>query len=131
MTLISSLSGFRGIVGDSLTPEVTTNIGLGYGQWIGSGTIIVGGDTRTSHHMVSSNIQSSLLSIGLDVLDIGFVPTPTVQQMIRKYNAAGGIVITASHNPVEWNGIKLMNSSGSFVEQADFDAIMAYINGPT
>lgn len=119
--LIHSISGTRGIIGDNLTPQVAMEIAQAYGTFIGKGPVIVGGDTRTSHDMIKSAVISGLLAVGTDVIDIGRVPTPTVQQMIRHFNAQGGIVITASHNPIIWNGLKLMNNTGSFFEAPEFE----------
>ena len=119
-SLMISSSGIRGIIGESLTPEVITKVATSYGKLIGSGTVILGGDTRVSHDMVLNLVQGSLLSIGINVINIGKVTTPTVQQMIKAHNADGGIVITASHNPIMWNGIKLMNASGSFLTKDEF-----------
>ncbi len=119
--LIMSASGTRGIVGENLTPEIGLRVAKAFGTMLHKGPVIVGGDTRTSHDMLKSAVISGLLSVGTDVIDIGRVTTPTVQQLIRHYKAMGGMVITASHNPVIWNGIKLMNSSGSFLENDDYD----------
>lgn len=123
--LIESLSGFRGIIGDSLTPEVALKIAKGYGTFLGKGPVIVGGDTRVSYTMIKNCVVSGLLAVGIDVIDIGQVTTPTVQQMIKHHNATGGMVITASHNPIPYNGIKLMDGSGSFITQDEYDRFYA------
>ena len=120
--LIISASGIRGIVGDSLSPELAIRVAKSFGIHCGIGTFIVGGDTRTSHDVYKSAVISGLTSISCNVIDIGKVTTPTVQQMVRHYNANGGIVITASHNPIIWNGIKLMNKSGSFMVGDEYEA---------
>ncbi|RAP32242.1 phosphoglucosamine mutase [Candidatus Marinamargulisbacteria bacterium SCGC AG-410-N11] len=117
--LIMSMSGVRGIVGESLTPEIVQNIALAFGTYVGKGPIILGGDTRPSYDMIHSTVVGALLSVGIDIIDIGQVPTPTVQQMIKFYKAKGGIVITASHNPIIWNGIKLMSGLGSFLNEEE------------
>ena len=101
-SLMVSSSGIRGIIGESLSPEVIINVAQAYGQLIGKGPIILGGDTRISHEMVINIVKGALNAVGTDVILIGKVTTPTVQQMIRLYNAKGGIVITASHNPIQW-----------------------------
>lgn len=119
--LIMSTSGIRGIVGSSLTPELAMRCAQAFGLYANKGKIIVGGDTRTSHESFKHAVISGLLSIGVDVIYIGKVPTPTVQQAIRHHKANGGIVITASHNPIEWNGLKLMSDQGSFLTQAEYD----------
>ena len=115
-----TLSGTRGIIGENFVPTVAMEMAMAYGTWLGSGPIIIGTDSRTSRDMLKSAVISGLTAVGVDVIDIGIVPTPTVQQMIRHHNASGGIVVTASHNPVIWNGLKLMNGSGSFLDEAEY-----------
>jgi len=114
------MSGTRGVVGGTLTPEIALNTGLAFGSLWKSGTVIVGGDTRTSHDTYKAALISGLLATGLDVIDIGRVTTPTVQQMIHRFKAVAGVVITASHNPVIWNGLKLMNGTGAFLEDHEY-----------
>jgi phosphomannomutase len=118
--LIESTSGTRGIIGENLPPVIAMNMAAAFGSFVNKGTVIVGGDTRTSFEMLKSAVIAGLTSVGIDVIDIGKVATPTVQQMIKHYKAAGGIVVTASHNPVIWNGIKLMNSTGSFLDDEQY-----------
>lgn len=125
-TLIMSLSGTRAIIGESFKPTIALEIGMAFGSFVQKGPVIVGGDTRVSHEMIKSAVISGLLSVGIDVIDIGKVTTPTVQQMIKHYNASGGMVITASHNPIQWNGVKLMNSSGSFLDNDEHQQFMNY-----
>jgi phosphomannomutase len=129
--LIMSMSGTRGVIGDTLSPQIALKMGMAFGALTGKGPVIVGGDTRTSHTMVKSAVIAGLTSVGTDVIDIGKVPTPTVQQMIRHFKAAGGLVITASHNPVIWNGIKMMNDSGSFLDDNQYKAFMALYESDT
>ncbi len=119
--LMISSSGLRGIVGEHLTPGVIEPFVRSYLKWLPKGKIIIGGDTRTSHDALIQLVASICQLCGRDVVSIGKVPTPTVQQMVRKYKAAGGFAITASHNPVIWNGIKIIDSSGSFLEKGAFD----------
>lgn len=123
--LIMSLSGTRGIIGDNLHPEIALHQGMAFGMFVGKGPVIVGGDTRVSHDMVKFSVISGLLAVGTDVIDIGQVTTPTVQHLILHHGAKGGMVITASHNPVMWNGIKLMNHQGAFLVQDEFDQVMS------
>ena len=123
--LIMSLSGTRGIVGDNLHPQLGVDMGMAVGTLIGKGPVIVGGDTRVSHELLKGPIISGLISVGTDVIDIGKVPTPTVQQLILHYKAAAGMVITASHNPIMWNGVKLMNNTGSFFSTEEYDQFMS------
>ncbi len=122
--LMISVSGMRGVVGDTLDPLLVLKMGNAFGRWAGFGTVVVGGDTRPSHAMVKSAVIAGLTSAGTSVIDIGIVPTPTVQQAVRFHGAAGGVVVTASHNPEQWNGIKLMNASGSFLEADEYTAVM-------
>ena len=124
--LMMSQSGIRGVVGDTLTPQLVQKVGIAFGHLCGKGPVIVGGDTRTSHESIKSTFIGAITSTGTDVIDIGKVPTPTVQQMIRHYHAAGGVVITASHNPIIWNGIKLMNDTGAFLNDQEYDAFQTY-----
>ncbi len=121
-TLIMSMSGTRGIVGEALTPHVALQTAIAFGQFVGEGPVVIGGDTRTSHDMIKFATISGLLAVGIDVIDIGRVPTPTVQQAIRRYGARGGIVVTASHNPVIWNGLKLMNKDAGFLTASEYAA---------
>ena len=124
LPLIMSTSGTRGIIGENLFPEVAVNISQAFGAYVKSGggsTIIVGGDTRVSYDMIKNAVVSGLIAVGINVIDIGQVPTPTVQHLIRYHKADGGIVITASHNPIMWNGIKLMSKSASFLNQTEHD----------
>jgi len=121
---IMSLSGTRAIVGENLNPTLATEISMAFGSYLGKGKIIVGGDTRVSHEMVKHAVLSGLLAVGNDVIYIGKVTTPTVQQMIKHHEAVGGIVITASHNPIQWNGLKLMNRSGSFLDTKEYETFI-------
>ncbi len=116
-----SLSGMRGIIGDTLHPKIPLEMAMAFGNFIGKKTVIIGGDTRTSHTMVKQLIIAGLTSVGTNIIDIGKVTTPTVQHLIRHHNAAGGMVISASHNPIMWNGIKLMNQSGSFLTPQEYN----------
>lgn len=119
--LIMSMSGMRGVIGDTLDPHIAMNMALAFGKYVGKGPVIVGGDTRVSYHIVQKAAISGLLAAGTDVIDIGHVLTPTVQQMIRHFKAKGGLVISASHNPIQWNGIKVMSGSGSFLMPEEYD----------
>jgi phosphomannomutase len=125
MSLIFSQSGTRAVIGDSFDPKLSLNMAMAFGKMLGKGPVIVGGDTRLSHEMVKGTVISGLLSVGTDVIYIGKVTTPTVQQEIRHHNAAGGIVITASHNPIQWNGIKVMNNTGSFLDSNEYEQYKA------
>jgi phosphomannomutase len=115
-TLKFSEAGVRGIVGDSLTPQLTASLASTFGRYTGSGRVIVARDTRNSGKMLEQAVIAGLLAVGCQPLILGIVPTPTVQLMVKHYKANGGIVITASHNPVEWNALKFIGSRGIFLD---------------
>ena len=115
-TLKISISGVRGVVGQSLTPKLLTRFAQAFGTHTGSGTIVIGRDPRTSGEMVKHAVVAGVLSTGSRVVDIGMCPVPTVQLQVRHRRAQGGIAITASHNPPEWNALKFIGSSGLFLD---------------
>jgi phosphomannomutase len=115
-TLKISISGVRGVVGQSLTPKLLTRFAQAFGTHTGSGTIVIGRDPRTSGEMVKHAVIAGLLSTGSRVIDIGVCPVPTVQLQVRHRHAQGGIAITASHNPAEWNALKFIGSNGLFLD---------------
>jgi phosphomannomutase len=114
-TLKISISGVRGVIGESLTPGLLTRFAQAFGTYVGSGTIVIGRDPRTSGEMVKQAVIAGLLSSGCRVLDIGMCPVPTIQLLVRRHRALGGIAITASHNPAEWNALKFVGSDGLFL----------------
>jgi len=114
-TLKISISGVRGVVGDSLTPVLLTRFAQAFGTYVGSGTVVVGRDTRTSGEMVRQAVLAGLLSSGCRVIDLDICPVPTVQLAVRHRRAHGGIAITASHNPAEWNALKFIGPDGLFL----------------
>jgi phosphomannomutase len=115
-TLKISISGVRGVVGQSLTPKLLTRFAQAFGTHTGPGTIVIGRDPRTSGEMVKHAVVAGILSTGNRVIDIGVCPVPTVQLQVRHRRAQGGIAITASHNPAEWNALKFIGSSGLFLD---------------
>jgi phosphomannomutase len=115
MSLMVSISGIRGIVGESLTPEIIIKYAAAFAEYSNNGTIIVGRDGRITGHSIAQLVISSLLHMGCDVLDLGICPTPTVGLAVERYKAAGGIAITASHNPMVWNGLKFIAPTGMFL----------------
>ena len=119
--LMISVSGIRGIFGETLTPEIALKFAAHFGIFSGRGKIIVGRDSRTTGIAMKNAIISGLVSVGCDVVDIGIVATPTVLLAVEESDAAGGIAITASHNPAEWNAMKLIGANGMFLfpEQAE------------
>lgn len=117
--LIVSVSGIRGIVGDSLTPDITLAFAEALGTALGAGsTVALSRDNRPSGTMLGAAAAAGLMSVGCNVLDLGIVPTPTVGVMIRHAKLAGGIQISASHNPAPWNGLKLFGSDGAVLAPA-------------
>ncbi len=125
-TLMVSVSGIRGIYGDSLTPDIILKYVSAYAAYCKGKTIILGRDSRKTGTSISDMIKGILAASGYRVIDCGIVPTPTVLLMVEKYNADGGIIITASHNPVEWNALKLASRTGLFLtleEGAEFLAM--------
>ena len=115
-TLKISISGVRGVIGQSLTPTLLTRFAQAFGTHTGSGTIVIGRDPRTSGEMVKQAVIAGILSSGSRVVDIGVCPVPTIQLHVRHAQAQGGIAITASHNPAEWNALKFIGSDGLFLD---------------
>ena len=114
-TLMVSISGVRGIIGESLTPDIVAKYALAFGTSMNKSPIIVGRDSRTSGNTISNILKGCLQATGCEVIDIGIVPTPTVQMEILHHKASGGVAVTASHNPSEWNGLKFMDRNGRFL----------------
>jgi phosphomannomutase len=110
-----SISGVRGIVGDTLTPQLLTAFAGALGTYLGRGPILVGRDTRQSGDMVRNAVFAGLLSAGCEPVDVGICPVPSIQIRTAAVRARGAIAITASHNPVEWNALKFINSQGLFL----------------
>lgn len=128
--LMISISGVRGIVGQSLTPELVARLGQAFGTYLRSGRVVVGRDTRVSGEMVKHAVLSGLISAGCTVLDIGVVATPTATLMIEQLKAEGGVVISASHNPVEWNALKFFRADGVYLNaQEGRDLLNIYYGG--
>lgn len=113
--LMISVSGIRGIVGRDLYPENTARYAAAFGTWAKRGRIIVGRDTRVSGPMLESVVVSALQAVGCDVVKVGVVPTPTVAMAVLKHQAAGAVILSASHNPAEWNALKFLNSKSEFL----------------
>ena len=110
--LIVSISGIRGIVGDGLGPEEARRFGLAFGTHLGGGLVVLGRDSRPSGPMLADALRAGLVAMGLRVVDCGILSTPGTAVMVRHLKAAGGAVITASHNPLPYNGIKLLSPTG-------------------
>src|SRR4029077_8033858 len=128
-TLMVGVSGVRGIVGKDLTPDVVSRWARAFGLWLREGTsaggpgpgtsVVLGRDARPSGPMFAAAVTAGLNSLGCDVIDIGLVPTPTVQLAVEHHRAGGGIAITASHNPIEWNALKFIGPDGIFLDGLD------------
>ena len=110
--LIISASGVRGTIGGSFSPTEISRFATAFGTLIGGQTVVVGRDTRTSGEMVRGSLISGLVATGCDVIDVGVCPTPTILLTSKKIGAEGSVTITASHNPIDWNGLKLATKSG-------------------
>ncbi len=110
-----SISGVRGVVGDSLTPALLARFAQAFGTYLGGGRVVIGRDPRTSGEMVRQAVAAGLLSSGCRIVDIGVCPTPTLQFVVRALAARGGIAITASHNPPDWNALKFVGPDGLFL----------------
>jgi phosphomannomutase len=135
MALIKSISGIRGTIGgaagDNLTPQDIVECTAAFGYWVIQKTnnpkIVVGRDARISGEIVNSLVVSTLRSLGIDVVDLGLSTTPTVEVAVPMENAGAGIILTASHNPKQWNALKLLNDNGEFISAADATEFLALI----
>src|SRR4051812_3351857 len=134
MALIKSISGIRGTIGGtpgkSLTPIDVVKFTTAYGAWVANqGTnkkIVIGRDGRISGGMVRDLVVATLQGIGCDVVDLGLSTTPTVEMAVKMENAGGGIILTASHNPKQWNALKLLNHEGEFLNAAEGQWILDF-----
>lgn len=132
MTLIKSISGIRGTIGGTagtnLTPLDAVKFAAGYGAWLKEQhkhcKVVIGRDARPSGQMIENLVISALQGLGIDVINAGLSTTPTVEMLVPRFNASGGIILTASHNPKEWNALKLLNEKGEFVSGEDGAAIL-------
>ncbi|MBL0742247.1 phosphoglucosamine mutase [Chryseolinea lacunae] len=132
MALIKSISGIRGTIGgktgENLTPVDVVKFTAAFGTLMkkktGTTTIVIGRDARPSGEMVSALVVSTLQGMGIDVIDLGLSTTPTVEIAVPLEKAAGGIILTASHNPVQWNALKLLNDKGEFISGKDGEAML-------
>lgn len=133
MTLIKSISGIRGTIGgqsgDALSPLDIVKFTSAYGYWIiqktGNKKIVLGRDARISGEMVKNLVVGTLQGLGIDVIDLGLATTPTVEMAVPMENAGGGIILTASHNPKQWNALKLLNHKGEFISDNDGKEVLA------
>jgi len=141
MTLIKSISGIRGTIGgaqgDNLTPIDAVKYAAAYGSWVKAQRhkehyrVVVGRDARISGHMVQQLVMQTLVGMGIDVVDLGLSTTPTVEMAVTMEHADGGIILTASHNPKQWNALKLLNHAGEFLNAAAGQEILNLAEGNT
>jgi phosphomannomutase len=131
-TLMISVSGMRGHVGTDLTPELVARHAAALGAWVrsaaaagGRPSVVLGRDARTSGPMFARAASAGLMSVGVDVVDLGVVPTPTVQLAVEHHHAGGGLILTASHNPIEWNALKFVGPDGIFLDAAAGERVRA------
>lgn len=133
MTLIKSISGIRGTiggnVGEALTPVDAVRFAAAYGTWLkennaGKLKVIIGRDARLSGQMISDLVVSTLVGLGIDVVNLGLSTTPTVEVAVPMEQAQGGIILTASHNPKQWNALKLLNNKGEFISAAEGQRVL-------
>ncbi|SMO67693.1 phosphoglucosamine mutase [Solitalea koreensis] len=133
MTLIKSISGIRGTIGgtpgNALTPVDVVKFTSAFGKWVvdktGKNKIVVGRDARISGDMVRNLVVGTLQGMGIDVIDLGLSTTPTVEIAVPEENAGGGIILTASHNPKQWNALKLLNDKGEFISDEDGKLVLS------
>jgi phosphomannomutase len=135
-TLMISVSGMRGHVGTDLTPELVARHAAALGAWVRSAgrtaatagarpCVVLGRDSRTSGPMFARAAAAGLMSVGVDVLDLGVVPTPTVQMAVEHHHAGAGLILTASHNPIEWNALKFVGPDGIFLDAGAGERVRA------
>jgi phosphomannomutase len=127
-TLMVSVSGIRGHVGTDLTPEIVARYAAALGAWAdrnGRPLVVLGRDARTSGPMFARAAAAGLMSVGAEVVELGVVPTPTVQLAVEHHRAGAGLILTASHNPIEWNALKFVGPDGIFLDAAAGAAVRA------
>lgn len=127
-TLMISVSGMRGHVGSDLTPELVARHAAALAGWVtsrGGSSIVLGRDARTSGEMFAMAAMAGITSVGMNVIDLGVVPTPTVQMAVEHHHAGAGLILTASHNPIEWNALKFVGPDGIFLDVDSGAAVRA------
>lgn len=116
-SLMIGVSGVRGVIGDTLTPDVVARFSAAFGTYCKGGTVVIGRDARRSGLMMREAVTAGLTAVGCRVIDLGIVTTPTIQFNVKRHNASGGVAITASHNPINWNAMKFIGPSGVFLNK--------------
>lgn len=125
---IVSISGIRGVMGESLTPENIVMYTTAFAKYIKGGKAVIGRDGRLGGELIEKLIESTLLLNGCEVVNLGIAPTPTISLAVETLKAAGGIAITASHNPQQWNGMKFISSNGIFLNSDEYRIFLSYVN---
>tara|TARA_B100000686_G_scaffold353745_1_gene460619 strand:+ start:2558 stop:3940 length:1383 start_codon:yes stop_codon:yes gene_type:complete len=138
MTIIKSIAGIRGTIGgkpqENLTPIDAVKYAASYGRLLKTKfsnkliTVVIGRDARISGHMIQNLVQNTLIAMGINCIDLGLSTTPTVEIAVKKENAHGGIVITASHNPINWNALKFLNEEGEYLSSKDGEELLLIAN---
>jgi phosphomannomutase len=118
------IAGVRGIVGQTITPELVLNFACAFGTWLDGGTVLVGRDTRRTGPMLHSATLSALISTGCSVLDMGIAPTPVLQFMVRALRASGGVSISAGHNSKDWNALTFINREGTYLNSFQGEEVL-------
>ncbi|MBM2815498.1 MAG: algC [Ignavibacteria bacterium] len=131
MPIIRSISGLRATLGDSITPALISDYTASFSSLLPKGTVVVGNDGRPSGKWIEQIVTATLIACGRHVLKLGVVPTPTVQLFTEKTDAVGGIAITASHNPEQWNGLKFIGESGIFLDEHENAALWQILDNKT
>src|SRR5690606_5374851 len=136
MSLIKSISGIRGTIGgkpgDNLTPIDTVKFAAAYGTWLKNEyhgkklKVVIGRDARISGAMIQNLVMNTLIGMGIDVIDVDLSTTPTVEVAVTMEKANGGIILTASHNPKQWNALKLLNDKGEFLNGEEGEKILGF-----
>ncbi|MGF1573472.1 MAG: hypothetical protein ACFCU1_10430 [Sumerlaeia bacterium] len=127
---IVSVAGLRGIVGQSFTAEIIVPYICAFADLIKTKVVVVGGDSRPSREWAQPCVEAALRSRGVKVISVGLAPTPTIGMLVREFNAGGGICITASHNPIEWNGLKFFHEEGGFLTPKHHEKLHALMEKP-
>jgi phosphomannomutase len=122
------VSGVRGIVGESFSPTLIAAFAASFGRYVGAGRVIVGRDTRSSGAMIEHAVVAGLIAVGCQPVLVGIMPTPTIQIAVVEHNACGGIAITASHNPEQWNALKFIGGAGFFLNNAEAAELLDIYN---
>ncbi|HDR91294.1 MAG TPA: phosphoglucosamine mutase, partial [candidate division Zixibacteria bacterium] len=122
--LKESISGVRGIVGDGFAPELVVDYCKAFSVFLEDGPIVIARDSRPHGKVISELASAALRMAGRSIIDIGIQSTPTAEVVVERTDAAGGIIITASHNPIEWNALKFLKSDGMFLDAVDFQKLL-------